>query len=57
MTRSTFRANRLQRLRRRAAHLGLALPPEVVDDEAPVDPEAAEVRVDPDTVSADEAVG
>lgn len=60
MSRTTFRAERLHRLRRRAAHLGLALPPEVVDDDAAVadpDVDAGESRVDPDSVSAEDVGG
>lgn len=57
MSQTTFRANRLQRLRRRAAHLGLVLPPEAGDDVV-VDPDTdIEPRVDPDAVSAEDVRG
>lgn len=60
MSRTTFRAERLHRLRRRAVHLGLVLPPEVTDDDvAVVDPDvdAGEPRVDPDSVSTEDVGG
>lgn len=59
MSRTTFRAERLLRLRRRAAHLGLAIPSEVLDEESSLEPgvEVAEPRVDPDTVSVEDVGG
>jgi hypothetical protein len=60
MSRTTFRAERLHRLRRRAAHLGRQCQPEVVDDDAAVadpDVDASESRVDPDSVSAEDVGG
>lgn len=53
---TTFRANRLHRLRRRAIHLGLAVPAEAVDD-AITDDADGESRVDPDTVSTEDVGG
>jgi hypothetical protein len=42
-------------LRRRAVHLGLAIPTEALDDSGTPESEAgAEVDVDPDTVSAED---